>query len=391
MKIELHMLQNFAPSCLNRDDTGAPKDCQFGGVRRARISSQCIKRAVRNCFSDQQLLPPENLASRTKRVAEAAGKLLAERGRDPEQAIGVVRVALGGTKLSVDDDGQTQYLLFISRQGIEHLADLCDAHWDTLAKLAAESQAAEESSGRGKAKKAKRKASDAVPDEIKKALEDFLDATRAADIAMFGRMLADMPGSNIDAACQVAHAISTHRAAMEMDFFTAVDDLKTDEEDAGAGMMGTIGYNSACFYRYAVVDLQQLECNLAGDAELARRTVEAFLRASAEAVPTGKQNTFAAHSRPDFVLGFVRRKGQPLSLANAFVDPAGPSHEGDMVQRSLDKLSDYWTAVNRVYGSPDDYAAAVCCGTRTPKQNGTGWQQTETYDQFVKAIMEAIR
>jgi CRISPR system Cascade subunit CasC len=156
-----------------------------------------------------------------------------------------------------------------------------------------------------------------MPEEIKKELNRLLNGGMAVDLALFGRMLADLPNKNIDAACQVAHALSTNKVSMEFDFFTAVDDL-SPEEETGAGMMGTVEFNSACFYRYANIDLKQLTGNLAGDSELAQKAVEAFLRAAVATIPTGKQNSMAAQNPPSLVFAVVRDKGL-WSLANAFV------------------------------------------------------------------------
>ena len=395
MKLELHMIQNFPPACLNRDDTNTPKDCQFAGYRRARISSQCIKRAIRKAFSDDGLLPRENLGWRTKRLVEEVGKRLAGQGRDEGLARRAAQIALGGFGFRTDDEtGQTQYLLFLGESGVQALTDLCRECWDSLEQAAtklskAEAAEAEGDKGAKKAAKdAKKAAKEAVPHDVKEGLDAVLDGTKAADLALFGRMLADLPGKNIDAACQVAHAISTHKVDMEMDFYTAVDDLKTTEEDAGAGMMGVIGYNASCFYRYAVLDWDQLLDNLGGDVDLARRTVEAFLRASALAVPTGKQNTFAAHSRPDFILAMVRESGAPLSLANAFANPARPRGERDLTQVSVDQLADYWAKVTGVYGTGGTTHGPWHCGPTQPTSGDgapqTGWQAAGTLDALVE-------
>jgi len=387
MKIELHMIQNFAPACLNRDDTNSPKDCEFGGIRRARISSQCLKRAVRRSFREDGLLPAGNLAIRTKRLVDEAVRKLTAAGKDEAAARAAVGAALGGIGLGVSDDGQTQYLLFLSQQGIDALSHLCLEHWDQLSKLA--KAPAEDESGKKTAKKAKKDAKDAVPAEVKAALEAVLDGRSAADLALFGRMLADLPTRNIDAACQVAHAISTNKVSMEMDFFTAVDDLKTDADDAGAGMMGMIGYNSACFYRYAVLDLEQLLDNLGQDSDLARRTVEAFIRASALAVPTGKQNTFAAHSRPDLVVACVQDRQAPLSLANAFVAPARATESRDLTQVSADKLADFWTKVTAVYG--DGAAGTFCCGTTLPTELPSAWKNVGSLDKLIASVLQVAQ
>lgn len=382
MKIELHMIQNFAPACLNRDDTNSPKDCEFGGVRRARISSQCIKRAIRSYFRETALLSPENLAQRTKRLVDVATHKLVEKGRDGEQARSVVAAAVAGMGFGLDDADQTQYLLFLGQSGIDALVQLCDTHWDALVGLAAPA------AGQGK-KTAKKAAKNAIPAEVRDALDAVLDGSRAVDLALFGRMLADLPEKNIDAACQVAHVISTNKVSMETDFFTAVDDLKSSDEDAGAGMMGVVGYNSACFYRYACLDWEQLVKNLGGDTELARKTVDAFVRASALAVPSGKQNTFAAHSRPDFILAVVRKKGAPLSLANAFVRPARPKGDSDLTQVSVDQMADYWRRLTTVYGA-DGVVAQPCCGPTLPTDKDIGWDNVGTLEALVNAVLGAI-
>lgn len=344
MFVELHILQNFAPSNLNRDDTGAPKDCEFGGCRRARISSQCIKRAIRRVFAEGKLLPRENLACRTKRLVEELADRLSSSGKDKEQARGVVEAMLNGVKLAVKDDGKTQYLLFLGDAEITALATLCAEHWKALTKVAgADAGKAEDGKKRKKAAKA------AVPEEIRKALDKLLDGGKAADLALFGRMLADIPEKNIDAACQVAHALSTNRVSMEFDYYTAVDDLKP-EDTAGADMIGTVEFNSACYYRYANIDADKLLENLDGDEELARKTIEAFLRASCEAIPTGKQNSFAAHNPPSFILAVVRDGSAPLSLANAFEKPIGPGRDGGLVTRSVAALDGYWARLVAAYG-----------------------------------------
>ena len=359
MFIELHILQNFAPSNLNRDDTGAPKDCEFGGYRRARISSQCIKRAIRTCFKDQKLLPPESLASRTKLAVDALSEMLEQRGRPRADARAVVRAALAGAGLAVDTDGKTQYLLFLGEAEMAAVADLCDRCWDQLNAVVPGAATDDESAARRQSgRDAKKQARAAVPPEVRSEVLAALDGGRAADLALFGRMLADLPDRNVDAACQVAHAISTNRVSMEFDFYTAVDDLRP-EDTAGAGMLGTIEFNSACFYRYSNVDLAQLRENLHGDEELARKTAEAFLRASVEAIPTGKQNSMAAQNPPSLVFTVVRRSGL-WSLANAFVQPVAADRNGDLVQNSVRALDRYWGRVASVYGEDGIVGKWVC-------------------------------
>jgi CRISPR system Cascade subunit CasC len=341
--VELHILQNFAPSNLNRDDTNAPKDCEFGGYRRARISSQCLKRAIRTSFKDDDLLPAEQRAVRTRRLAEALTTRLEAAGRDAAEAGRVAVAALGSVGLQVKEEGRTEYLVFLGEDQVEALAEACLANWDALTAAAAPAEGAT-----GKA--AKKGAKDAVPSEVGEALAAVLDGSKAADLALFGRMLADRPDKNVDAASQVAHAISTNKVSTEFDFYTAVDDLQPGEE-TGAGMMGTVEFNSACFYRYSNVDAGQLARNLGGDTVLARQSLEAFVRASVQAIPTGKQNSMAAHNMPSLVFAVVRHKGME-NLANAFARPVIPRRDGsgNLIEDSAGRLGEEWGKLRAMYG-----------------------------------------
>lgn len=350
MLVELHLLQNFAPSNLNRDDTNSPKDCEFGGVRRARISSQAIKRAMRDEFkrTATNLMPEEHRATRTKRLAGELTKRFVAAGREQEQAEAVAQAAVQGLGLKFQNEGaaiadlKTQYLLFLGNSEVAELAAVCDEHWDALVKVAQPEAAAT-----GRAAKKATKA--ALPSEVASALSRVLTGGRAADVSLFGRMLADLPDRNIDAASQVAHAISTNRVSMEFDFYTAVDDLKPEDND-GADMLGTVEFNSSCFYRYANVDLTQLTRNLGDDQELVAQTVEAYIRAAVRAIPTGKQNSMAAQNPPSFVMVVVRDHGL-WSLANAFVTPVRPRDGEDLVVGSQKALDRYWSRLTGVYGA----------------------------------------
>jgi CRISPR system Cascade subunit CasC len=392
MLIELHMIQNFAPSNLNRDDTGAPKDCDFGGVRRARISSQCFKRAIREEFKRESLLPedrrllsPEELAYRTKILVSKVVDCLADQGKDRGQAQAAIEAALRGAGLRVDQ-GKAEYLLYLGSTAISRIAEVCTQHWDALTAEAQEPEKKET------AKTKKKDAKAAAPKEVKEEVLKILDSARAADLALFGRMLADLPEKNIDAASQVAHAISTHKVAMEFDFYTAVDDLQARAE-TGAGMMGTVEYNSACFYRYANVDVYQLKTNLGGDEDLARRTIEAFLRASKDAIPTGKQNSFAAHNPPAFILAVVRDKGAPVSLANAFEKPVRTGRDDGLVEPSIEELDKYWGEFTAIYGKNGIRAIAASRMGDKPELKSlqaTSGFHLVSFDKLVETIMGAI-
>jgi CRISPR system Cascade subunit CasC len=419
--IEIHALQNFAPSNLNRDDTGAPKDAWFGGTRRARISSQCLKRAVRQHFEEQKKMcffQDSELAIRTKRILGRLSTLLIEKhGRDETEARKKITLAMNSMGFVFKENEKTEYLMFLGETEIAKIADIVHEKWNEIGdssarlsgvksdiskalygaepddrkmqaifrtleidndakKISDEKITAIENNldeiiialrdvldvvnpipldetSAGKAKPKKRKKSEQEDWEKKidgilkdgkkglsalgKALAKIMDGGKAVDLALFGRMLADMPERNQNAACQVAHAISTHAVEREFDFYTAVDDLKP-EDTAGADMMGTVEFNSACFYRYAVVDWEKLNENLQGDVELAKKGLKAFLEGFVMAEPTGKQNTFAAHNPPEFVAVSVRSNTAPRNLANAFETAIRVRKDESITKESATKL-----------------------------------------------------
>lgn len=382
MILELHLIQNFAPSNLNRSDTGSPKDCTFGGFRRARISSQCFKRAMREHFRSN-FASQANLAERSTRLVEEISKQLVANGKDETEAKGIVETALSGVglKMSAKDATKTQYLLFLGREEIKAVADVCLENYDAL--LAVAPQTVEEGAT---AKQAKKAAKGAVPQEISKALQKVLDGGKASDLALFGRMLADLPDKNRDASSQVAHAISTHKVGMEFDFFTAVDDLKP-EDTSGSDHLGTVEFNSACFYRYLNVDVTELQKNLQGDKDLTKATVEAFIKSAIEAIPTGKQNSFATHEKPNFVLAVVRDAGM-CSLANAFEKPAKANQVKGLVEDSIEKFAEHWESVSGVYG--DDAKAKNLIKTTNVDLKGLKDADSGNVNTLISNTMNAI-
>ncbi|MHB1286779.1 MAG: type I-E CRISPR-associated protein Cas7/Cse4/CasC [Leptospirales bacterium] len=344
--IEIHVIQNFSPSNLNRDDTGAPKDALFGGTRRARVSSQCLKRAVRRHLTDlvrQNTLVSDDVAIRTKRVLDAITQSLVKNGRFEPEATEKVRLALAALELSVKEDGKSEYLLFLGQREIASIANIIHEKWDFIT---ANDVSATEMKKSGKAKK---QAAQSADPELKKALDKVFNGGKAMDVALFGRMLADMPEKNQNAACQVAHAISTHSVEREFDFYTAVDDLKP-EDTTGADMMGTVEFNSACFYRYAVLDWEKLVTNLQGDTDLAVKGLRAFLEGFVVAEPTGKQNTFAAHNPPEFIAVSVRHNTSPRNLANAFEAAVFTKKGESLTRKSAEELVKKAKDLQSAYG-----------------------------------------
>jgi CRISPR system Cascade subunit CasC len=356
--IEIHTLQNFAPSNLNRDDTGAPKDAIFGGTRRARVSSQCLKRSLREHFKmkvEENDILPENVGLRSKRLLDEVVKHLVNNGRNPEEARKLTRLAmLSGAGIWVapnetdsDEGEKSEYLMFLGINEIASIAGTISERWKEE-KWGAIEKALEKTSAKEKKKEAAKKASK----ELKESFARILNGGKAVDVALFGRMLADMPKKNQHAACQVAHAISTHSVEREFDFYTAVDDLKP-EDTAGADMMGTVEFNSACFYRYAVVDWEKLLENLQNDRELAAKGLRAFLEGFVVAAPTGKQNTFAAHNPPEFVAVSVRRNTAPRNLANAFETAVRVKKDESLTRRSAEELAKKAIALRAAFGGEE--------------------------------------
>lgn len=386
-QMEVHILQNFAPSNLNRDDTGSPKDALFGGSRRARVSSQCFKRAMRQRFAVDSAgeLPPEHLATRTQRVRARLTELLQERGRSEENVGAIITTALAGVGLKLDDEGMSQYLLFLGARELTRVAELIDEHWDALAGVAPDAEEGKTGSA------AKRAARGKVPKPVSDAMLAALDGGKALDIALFGRMLADLPQKNQDAAAQVAHAISTHRVEREFDFYTAVDDLNP-AADTGAGMLGTVEFTSACFYRYAALHLDLLASNLQRDDELAASGVRAFLRAMASAVPTGKQNSFAAHNLPAFIGVTVRENALPRNLVNAFEKPVHATSEKALTHASVECLVDEWVKLDAAYGAGDSSSEVYLNLTKatTDPLDDAGAHEAASLDELIDAVDAAV-
>nr|WP_290665156.1 type I-E CRISPR-associated protein Cas7/Cse4/CasC [Ardenticatena sp.] len=374
MFIELHIIQNFAPSNLNRDDTGNPKDAEFGGVRRARISSQAIKRAIRRepIFAQTTGVPP---ALRTRWMTRRLSEKLMASGKAPDETERVARAFAAAFvgKMDKNAPDRTSVLLYLSDDEYAEIARALLDAWDAALEAAP-------TDGQSPDAKAEPYAT-----LVKQWLKTTKGRTSAPDIALFGRMLADKPDLNLDAACQVAHAISTHRVEMDFDFFTAVDDLLTDEE-SGSGHMGMTPFNSATYYRYARLHWQQLVKNLGGDVGLAHRTLKGFLLAALRAIPTGKQNAFAALNPPDFVLAVVRTDGMAWSLANAFERPVRPDRDGGLVRPSIAALDAYWGRLIHVYGNQGIHPFALT----VPETNGVLVHLQDTVQDNVEQWVQSV-
>ena len=338
MKVEIHLIHTVPAANLNRDDTGYPKTVTFGGVPRIRLSSQAQKKAVRDSLRGS--LDPQLVAIRTRRLARALERFLDLDPNDLELLPSVLR-ALG---VGLTDRGISDYLYYLAPDQIRSLATLLRDHWSGLVALAKKSDG-------------KKKRSAEVPVELRSAVDRVLRQGKAVDMALFGRMMADRPVANIDAAAHVMHAHSTHAGLIESDFFVATDDLALPGE-AASGMLGESGFYSATFYRYAAVDLETLINNLDGDNALAQRALGAFLKAFATTLPGGKQSSHAAYTLPEAAL-IVAHAGQPRNLSGAFDRPV-TAREGGFAAPSARALLRYWRDLDAMYGpQPERYAAWV--------------------------------
>lgn len=323
--VDMHVLQTVPPSCVNRDDTGSPKTAVYGGVTRARVSSQSWKRAMRMMFMDQ--LPSDKLGLRTKRiVAMITSELKAQGYSGDAEAAAIALLSTAGLTIKSAESG-TDALFFMSNAQAKALAQLAVSDPDTLDKKPS--------------KEAKAK--------VQQALTEF----PGIDVALFGRMVADDPSLNTDACAQVAHSISTHKVSNEYDYFTAVDDL-SPEDNAGAGHIGTVEFNSATLYRYATVAVHELSKQLKGDTVEA---VLAFIQAFVCAMPTGKQNTFANRTLPDAML-VTLRTDQPVNLVGAFEKPVPAGDEG-YVASSAARLAAHAKSIYRDFAGEPIFSLTV--------------------------------
>lgn len=376
--IELHIMQSFPVSCLNRDDVGAPKTAVFGGVNRARISSQCLKRAIR--LTMHELEPELCAGKRSRLIVDPLADQIAKQfsSRPPVEAVLGGRLQTAAEMLArefchrlanLDEEAAEQKglrrvktMMFLSPGDLSAVAESVanaaaeDPQW--LEKLYGQEQGAKA----GK-KETGKKSKDDAQKWLDSAMSRGFKALReprckdAADIAIFGRMVANDPSLNVEGAAMFSHALSTHRADNEIDFFTAVDDLQAadpavaEEDRAGSGMMGTLEFSSATYYRYAALNLTLLEDSqhlAAFTPEERRKVVDAFLRAVLLSVPAARKNSMNAHTLPGFVLGLYRESGHPVQLVNAFESPVKAKKEGvlapsvEALEKHLQELRETW-------------------------------------------------
>jgi CRISPR system Cascade subunit CasC len=319
--LDIHILQNLPPSNANRDADGMPKTATYGGKTRARVSSQAWKRATRMAF------PTDDQGIRSKKLAESiAAVLVSKHGRvDEAKALTEAKTGLaaagigGGKKSKGGPTGELAYLLLFGQDLAEKLADAI-----VNGDFANHDKTAED-----------------------KAKDIIRTADMPLSLALFGRMVADDKNLSVDASCQVAHAISTHAVTTELDYYTAVDDLRT--EDGGAAMIGDIAFNSSTLYRYATVNLDSLRANMGTDsaADAVYGATE-FIRAFATSRPTGMANSFANHTTPSVIV-VSYRQDSPTSLVGGFENPVVDNGSG-YIQKSAAQLAKEYVGNSEMFG-----------------------------------------
>lgn len=325
---QIHMLTSYPPANLNRDDLGRPKTAVMGGATRLRVSSQSLKRAWRTSDVFESALKG-HVGTRTKEMGNQIFARLREKGVVEKKATDWAKAIAGCFGKLKKDSLEIEQLAHFApeeEQAIESLVE-------TLAER-----------GEG-------------PTE--EDLKLLRKQHTAADIALFGRMLASSPGHNVEAAAQVAHAISVHKVAIEDDFFTAVDDLNSGEEDLGAGHMGEAEFAAGLFYQYICIDRELLKENLGGDEALTNATLRALVEAAATVAPTGKQNSYGSRARASYILCEIGDQ-QPRSLSVAFLKPVSGN---DLLSQSVQYLGSTVENMDKAYGACADKRSVMNVAT----------------------------
>lgn len=339
--IELHILQSFPVSCLNRDDVGSPKTAVFGGIQRARLSSQSLKRAIRE-YAQNNLPDARFGGERTKLIVGPLTEALKKHGVPDEKSAAehAANIADKLAKLEAKsakegEPPQVGTLIFLAPSEIDSIAR-------QVAELLKENPKSK---------------------DYEKKLDKFCKAAGlldGADIALFGRMVASLPSLTLEGAAMFSHALSTHKADNDLDFYSAVDDRKPKDDDAGAGMIGTLEFSSAVYYRYAGINLDLLADadHLAKlSVEQRKQLVDAFIRATLQAVPGARKNSMNAHTLPGYALGTFKSAGQPLQLINAYEEPVRP--KSSLLAESIERLKKHNEQLKETWGIACETEVAI--------------------------------
>ena len=375
--LELHILQSFPVACLNRDDLNSPKTAIFGGVQRARVSSQSWKRAIREMAKDTL---PNMAGQRTRLVVARLSHHLKDSGLSPEISSCLAEMAASQiSKLDSKKDAEgflkVTTLCFLSNLEFKSIAEaILDDKNENLRKAVTQlgkcmtelNESKKDSANKEKIKKseddlekAKQACDKLIAKDTGKAIKS-VQLKDASDIALFGRMVANDHSLTLEGAAMFSHALSTHKVDNEIDFFSAVDDLQPEEE-AGAGMTGTLEFNSATYYRFAALNLDMLykpnekdegkkgHLNVLSPEER-KEVVRAFIEATLQAIPGARKNSMNAATLPGYVLGVVRSSGHPVQLVNAFEKPVRAFGGKGLFETSLEAMKAEREKLNTTWG-----------------------------------------
>ena len=327
--LDLNALQSVPVANLNRDDLGSPKSVVYGNAPRIRVSSQSWKRTIRHGVEHDL----GEKAARTRMVPVKVKQTLQalEWPEDLASLAGAQVAASAGKKgIGTEKAGHTSVLLFLPQDGIAELARVCTEHREAL----------EQALGK------KTPGQVLPPDRVEEILK-----RRTASISLLGRMLAELPGANVDGAAQVAHAFTTHTSEPQRDYFTAVDDWTKEAAVTGSGHLDTAEFSAGVFYRFATVNITDLLTNLGNDRKAAHTVLGSFADHFLMSLPQAKKNSTAPHTVPDLAYLAVRTQ-RPLSLAAAFETPTGADRShGGYSKPSRHALAAYAHNVNRLTGN----------------------------------------
>lgn len=379
MLIEIHMLKNYPPTNLNRDDLGTPKTCVFGGTNRSRISSQCLKRSWRKSEIFGDIVGESNLGIRTRKMPGLIRDNLIEQGISEEYANEILPKLSGiGNRDGKEfkDNTKTAQIMMYSKDDIEDITRVVKEQIEKCESI----------------KDIKKITVKAIEEQMQKA--DIRPVS--LDIALFGRMVTSDAFRDVEASVQVAHALSTNRVVMESDYFTAVDDLifGKNQEDSGAGMIDSTEFNSSCYYIYAAIDTDILAENLKGVEEadsLGKKAVEGIIKTMAFSDPDGKQNGFAGHIVPSFAIVECKEKKIPVSYTNAFAEAVYPGEEGDLILKSIQRLVKEREDIQKDFSVPVK-ESFLFCSSKYSQNLGLqdGVTVCENYEDMVQKVVALL-
>ena len=376
MLIEIHMLKNYPATNLNRDDMGAPKSCIFGGVQRGRISSQCLKRSWRVSPLFQKEMAG-HLGIRTRKMPQLVVEELRKDGVKEEYLPIVLKKLTGfANKNGKENDlGITNQIVIYSPDDIKAIAEVMKKQVEECSDVK---------------KLEKIKATD-----IEKLVKGAEARPISLDIALFGRMVTSPAFADVEASMQVAHAFSTNRVIMEVDYFTAMDDMIKMNEDLGSGMIGDVDFNSNCYYIYASLDVDKLLENLQyaeNPEELVRSAVPALLHTMAYSNPTGKQNSFAGNILPSAVLVECKEFPVPVSYANAYAKPVRALKDKDLIQNSIELLQEKVLQTEHDFPSLEKVERVWFSeGGKYPFADDAGIKNADDYDSLIQFVVDTLK